>query len=151
MSKEWLEFLKEDIENQRTSIVRLNRSSAVKLVERVQELENRNKELEYASKYNGDLNSFLQKRKLPANTLGRHVVNVVMDYVQGLEQKVRVDSELFDKQVQQNKRYREALEFYADKKNYHQEKDFGTDSGVANSNVMQDGGELARKELEELK
>ena len=29
--------------------------------------------------------------------------------VQELEQKVRVDSELFDKQVKQNKRYREAI------------------------------------------
>ena len=32
------------------------------------------------------------------------------DRVKELEQKVRVDSELFDKQVQQNKRYREILE-----------------------------------------
>ena len=39
--------------------------------------------------------------------------------VQELEQKVRVDSELFDKQVQQNKRYREALEYIADNKIEH--------------------------------
>src|SRR5690625_152199 len=62
---------------------------------RVQELEKRIKELEYASKYNRKLNEFLLKRKLPPNTLGRHVVEVVMDYVEELEQ--------------QNKRYREAL------------------------------------------
>ena len=36
--------------------------------------------------------------------------------VDELERKVRVDSELFDKQVQQNKRYREALKEIATRK-----------------------------------
>lgn len=66
------------------------------LEKRVEELENRNKELEYASEYNGELNEFLQKRKLPPSTLGRHVVDVVMNYVEDLEKG--------------NERYRRALE-----------------------------------------
>src|SRR5690606_9345517 len=66
--------------------------------ERVQGLEKRiKKELEYVSKYNGKLKKFLQKRKLPPNTLGRHVVEVIMNYVEELEK--------------QNKRYREAIEY----------------------------------------
>lgn len=84
---------------------------------RVQELENRNKELEYASKYNGELNEFLQKRNLPPNTLGRHVIDVVMDYVQELEHgkehleliKERQEDE-YRNVYEQNKRYRETLE-----------------------------------------
>jgi len=36
--------------------------------------------------------------------------------VEELEQKVRVDSELFDKQVQQNKRYREAINYVVNTK-----------------------------------
>ncbi len=85
--------------------------------ERVQELENRNKELEYASKYNGELNEFLQKKKLPPKTLGRHVVDVVMDYVQELEHgkehleliKERQEEE-YRSLYQKNKRYREAIQ-----------------------------------------
>lgn len=50
-----------------------------------QKLQARVMELEYASKHNGELNEFLQKRKLPTNTLGRHVVDVVMGYVDELE------------------------------------------------------------------
>ena len=41
------------------------------------------------------------------------------ELVDELERKVRVDSELFDKQVKQNKRYREALEYIADNKIEH--------------------------------
>ena len=85
----------------------------IEQAERVQELENRNKELEYASKYNGELNEFLQKKKLPPKTLGRHVVDVVMEYVQELElecagwkEAVRFEDEKLE---QQNKRYREAI------------------------------------------
>ncbi|CDQ41883.1 hypothetical protein [Virgibacillus salexigens] len=59
----------------------------IQQAERVKKTVKRNKELEYASKYNGELNEFLQKRKLPLNTLGRHVVDVVMDYVQELEEE----------------------------------------------------------------
>ena len=69
----------------------------IEQAKRVQGLEKRiKKELEYVSKYNGKLNEFLQKRKLPPNTFGRHVVEVIMNYVEELEQ--------------QNKRYREAIE-----------------------------------------
>ena len=53
--------------------------------ERVQGLESRNAELEYASQYNGKLNEFLQKRNLPPKTLGKHVVAVAMQYIEELE------------------------------------------------------------------
>ena len=48
--------------------------------------------------------------------------------------------------VKQNKRYREALEFYADERNY-EERDFG----VIKQNAIQEGdkGNTARKALEE--
>lgn len=58
------------------------------LEKRAEETAKRNKELEYASKYNGELNEFLQKRKLPPNTLGRHVVDVVMERVEELEKDI---------------------------------------------------------------
>lgn len=84
------------------------------LIKQVEELENRNKVLEYASKYNGELNVFLQKRKLPPNTLGRHVVDVVMNYVEELENEYQVRrveylEEHIERLEQQNKRYRETI------------------------------------------
>lgn len=86
------------------------------LAEQVQELERKNKELEYASKYNRELNEFLQKRKLPPNTLGRHVVDVVMDYVEELEKNLEYGAKVAVKtaeklhyEQQQNKRYREVI------------------------------------------
>lgn len=85
--------------------------------ERIRTLVNRVKELEYASKHNGELNEFLQKRKLPPKTLGRHVVDVVMDYVVKLEGKRRKDNEKMGKLADnindlqdKNQRYKQALE-----------------------------------------
>ncbi|WP_079709737.1 hypothetical protein [Paraliobacillus ryukyuensis] len=98
----------------------------IQQAEEKQKLERRTKELEYASKYNGELNEFLQKRKLSPNTLGRHVVEVVMGYVNDLEK--------------QNKRYEIALEFYADKGIYREMAD---QSGVLTV-VEDEYGEKAR-------
>ncbi len=74
----------------------MSKAQAFWLIERVEEMENRNKELEYASKHNGELNEFLQKRKLPPNTLGRHVVDVVMDYVEELEEENKKKQSFFN-------------------------------------------------------
>lgn len=93
-------------------IIAADKSDIDWFIERVQELENINKELEYASKHNGELNEFLQKRKLPPNMLGRHVVDVVMDYVEELEEEnLNLSSieNMYGDSEQQNKRYREAL------------------------------------------
>ncbi|GAB3797283.1 hypothetical protein [Virgibacillus kimchii] len=59
------------------------------LISEIKRLRKRVKELEYAAKYNGELNEFLQKRKLPPNTLGRHVVDVVIEFVEELERENR--------------------------------------------------------------
>lgn len=98
---------------------------AVQLSERVEDTLKRNKELEHASKYNGELNEFLQKRKLPPNTLGKHVVDVAMDYVEELEKEIegRKKFELGTasnlKNLRElNERRKQALEFYADTRSY---------------------------------
>ena len=67
--------------------------------------------------------------------------------VKELEQKVRVDSELFDKQVQQNKRYREALEFYSKRDNY-ESKHFDPNIVEYMSTIDYDEGKEARQALE---
>ena len=78
---------------------------------------NRVEELEYASKYNGKLNEFLQKRKLPPRTLGRHVADVVMDYVEDLEKSNKTiksqtghNFEANRKLDAENQRYKQSLE-----------------------------------------
>lgn len=60
-------------------------------------LTGRIEELEYASRHNGELNEFLQKRNLPSSTLGKHVVKVVMDYVEELEKQVEHHKNLLNK------------------------------------------------------
>ncbi len=117
----------------------------IKQAERVGKLENRNKELEYASKHNGELNEFLQKRNLPPNTLGRHVVDVVMDYVEELEKEIierdivrKSRSKLENQTIQQNKRYREALEKIAWKQ-----------SNIEDKRVIVKHQVIARKALED--
>ena len=64
-----------------------------------------------------------------------------------LERKVRVDSELFDKQVKQNKRYREALEFYSKRDNY-ESKHFDPNIVEYMSTIDYDEGKEARQALE---
>lgn len=50
-------------------------------------------------------------KRIKENAKGlRETLRLRQDQVAQLEQKIRVDSELFEKQVQTNKRYREALE-----------------------------------------
>lgn len=109
----------------RHDMISMSKAQACWLIERVESLENRNKELEYASKHNGELNEFLQKRKLPPNTLGRHVVDVVMDYVEELE-KERIErdivrksrSKLENQTIQLNRRYRKTIESMKSEINY---------------------------------
>ncbi len=122
----------------------------IQQAERTEDSENRNKQLEYASMHNGELNEFLQKRKLPPNTLGRHVVDVVMDYVEELEQdlkmaneaiKISNDSSLSNFILEdQNQRYKQALEFYAGIRNYHSEL-------WKNTAIEDDCGRIARRTL----
>ena len=47
----------------------------------------------------------------------------------------------------QNKRYRKALEFYADKENYKKTSDSFSDTGHSESVVQQDEGKKARNLL----
>lgn len=114
--------------------------------ERVEGTVRRNKELEYASKYNGELNEFLQKRKLPPNTLGRHVVDVVMDYVEELEKDIgnykkacSALETLESYSRKESQRYRQALEFYANRNNYSK--------GILRPAVLIDYGRQAEKAL----
>ncbi|MCF3942190.1 hypothetical protein [Oceanobacillus alkalisoli] len=78
----------------------------------VERLISRLEELEYASRYNGELNEFLQKRKLHPRTLGRHVVGVVMDYVEELEEEKYQDPRqgMLEDMHMENERYKQALE-----------------------------------------
>lgn len=89
------------------------------------------KELDYASQYNGKLNEFLQKRNLPPKLLGRHVVPVVMECVEELEKE--------------NKRYKQALEFYANEKTYERRYD---PYEPLDTDINDDRGRKARKALE---
>lgn len=70
-----------------------------------------------------------------------------VERVQELEEVLNIDAPSYQRVMEQNKRYREALEFYADEENY---KPF---DGILLSNyqnkVDEDGGEIARKALEE--
>lgn len=89
----------------------------IQQAELVEDILKRNKELEHASKYNGELNEFLQQRNLPPNTLGRHVVDVVIDYVEDLEKSNKTiksqtghNFEVNRKLDAENQRYKQALE-----------------------------------------
>ncbi len=64
--------------------------------------------------------------------------------VQGLEHENRVYSELLDMLVQQNKRYREVLEFYANENNY----EIWNSMAVRGPEINRDKGYKARKALE---
>jgi hydroxymethylpyrimidine pyrophosphatase-like HAD family hydrolase len=105
-------------------------------------------EFEYASKYNGDLNEFLQKRKLPPNTLGRHVVDVVMDYVEELENLNKLADDTIQIAKQENSRYKQALEFYADKKNYRTVLETKEEiTFLEKSKIQKERGEKSRRAL----
>src|SRR5690606_27193365 len=67
--------------------------------------------------------------------------------IETLQAKWEVQGLMIQKLHRENKRYRKALEFYADEKNHKREWDTFTDSGVEKSEVMKDGGEKARKAL----
>lgn len=75
---------------------------------------NRVDELEYASKYNGELNEFLQKRKLPAKSLGSHVVDVVMNHVEELEEAMKGAHKIARVQAFNIKELKEANEALAE-------------------------------------
>src|SRR5699024_4382506 len=67
-----------------------------------------------------NLNEFLQKRYLP-NYLGLHVIDAVIDYVETLESgseshqnMIKIARKTIDELEQQNKRYREALEWFSE-------------------------------------
>ena len=144
-AKDWLGDLSKIVSRQKTKedyeYAKKRTEALGYLINRVEELENRNKELEYASKYNGELNEFLQKRKLPPSTLGRHVVDVVMEYVEELEKEIENLEMDFKhvshfKNLYQNQRriYKQALE------------ELKGDIDVE-SKILNDGGEKARQGL----
>lgn len=68
--------------------------------------------------------------------------------VDELEEDLRLSEEEEDKRWKQNKRYREALEFYANDYNHMQATNYGADSGLDPSAVMKDEGKQARQALE---
>src|SRR5690625_51165 len=53
-----------------------------------------------------------------------------------------------DKLLAENKRYKQALEFYADYENHVQYRDLLTDSGLSDSKIRLDNGDMARQALE---
>lgn len=151
---------KKEQEEMALEIVSEHLDYLIEQAERVKKLENRNKELEYASKYNGELNEFLQKRKLPPNTLGRHVVDVVMDYVEELEKEIegRKKFELRKASNLKNLReltqhYKQALEFYANENNWtepsKQQVMMDGEPVIVNGPpwAIEDSGEIARQAL----
>ena len=63
------------------------------------------------------------------------------DWLKEQAERFEVLSEQHDEALMQNKRYREALEFYANKKTYRYYKESYID-------LLKDGGYIARKALE---
>lgn len=72
-----------------------------------------------------------------------------VNHVQEISGKYRAEVESNINLKKQNKRYREALEFYGNKFNHMQTMDSFADSGRGPSIVMQDCGLKARKALSE--
>ena len=71
----------------------------------------------------------------------------LLSYIDNLEMAFDdLDSDYIDL-VKQNKRYREALEFYADRENYDEEMIGST--LISGSKVMYDDGKTAREALDE--
>lgn len=164
-AKDWLGDLSKIVSRQKTKedyeYAKKRTEALGWLIKRVEELENRNKELEYASKYNGELNEFLQKRKLPPSTLGRHVVDVVMEYVEELEEEVNhwkscTNSEQkiaakahkrVERVEKENRRLKQVLVFYADESNYEFETIVSDCDIDIEAKILDDGGEKARQGL----
>lgn len=127
----------------------------IEQAERVQELEIY---VDENSKKHANLNVFLQDRDT-TSTLGMHVIDAVMKYAQELEVFMNKADEslvksgkqimkLTDEKAEleyQNKRYREALEFYANKNKYM----YKSTSLKGHPTIISDEGEIARKALED--
>ncbi|GEN87226.1 hypothetical protein [Oceanobacillus sojae] len=101
------------------------------------------------------LNKFLNGR---TNRFGENVVDIVMDYVEELEEKNKfladnhfqqkeLTQSRVEKLVKENQHYKEALEFYADEKNYVRPYDNENFFDYLPSEMDFDKGERARKEL----
>src|SRR5690606_34150738 len=109
----------------------------------------------YFARKNGELNEFLNKY-IESKHLGKNVIDVAMDIIVKQSERVQEVEEERDEWKdtaqsyymtnqelrEQNKRYREALEFYANKINYLTFIENGK------SNIEHDQGEKARKALE---
>ena len=100
-----------------------------------------------------ELRNFLKERNIPLKKLSPLIT--IMNHVQELEEQKlalieemgQVDERFLDLE-QQNKKLREALEFYADRKTYERRHD---PYEPLDTDINDDRGERARKALEESK
>lgn len=77
----------------------------------------------------------------------RETVEELEDRIYAISESYRQERDYNDELVEQNKRYREALEFYAEKDNYEWEITHNPQQEI-NCMVIDDGGEMANRSLE---
>lgn len=115
------------------------------LIEQAEQVDSMAHVIKVKNKEMRKLSNFINERNIPLKELSPLIT--VMNYVQEVEEESQgiIDkstSERMDFLEHQNKRYREALEFYSDKNNYTAE--WGSPKWI----VLEEG-EKARKALEE--